>query len=144
MAELHREETETKHLWGEVPRGYSSMSRASGRSSAPAPLKNRRQRNLDLVNSDTAQRVQHLERTMRDKIYQKTKNVVKRSGLTQAYRQFTDGHEFSKIDRENFGLGINQRLNLGWTPSELDMMFQRYDKDGDGVISFKEFYRCQS
>ena len=125
MAELHREETEAKHLWGEVPRGYSNMSQRSGRSSAPPPKKNRRVRNLDIVKSETAQPVQMLERTLRDKIYQRTKNVVKRSGLTQAYRQFTDGHDFSEVDRANFGLGVNQRLNLGWSERELDMMFER-------------------
>merc|ERR1719163_557232 len=87
----------------------------------------------------TAADLKQAEKQMQYKIYERTMCKAKRNSLGMAYSLFTDGMEFPQIDGANFEYAVNTRLNLGWGPDMCERMFQHFDRDRDGIISFDEF-----
>ena len=110
MAELEKEEKEANAIWGVGGSRMGSRmgSNMSGRSTSlgsragskhlpykPGPQNNNHRKRVEVPQS--AQDIKRMEVALRDKIYQKTNNVAKRSGLTMAYRCFTDGYDYPKV-----------------------------------------------
>merc|ERR1711988_553984 len=143
MAELEREEQEARAIFGDKMRQSMTAKGVTRGSTGIMSAGATRSRSRTAKGPGTAtaatSNLKKYEADLRHKLYQKTSNIVKRSGLTDAYKVFVTGVDFPDVDRVNWEYGINSRLNLGWPPEVLEGMFQRYDKDRDGVISFEEF-----
>jgi Ca2+-binding EF-hand superfamily protein len=78
---------------------------------------------------------QMLEKILRQKIVEKTKSGG--AELLRLFRQFDkDGNQ--AIDREEFKATL-KIYNLDLEDDDLDMMFNRYDQDKDGLINYYEF-----
>lgn len=80
-----------------------------------------------------------LEKNMHEKINLRTLAKPKRQGLGACYRLFSQ-EQNDPVTLETF-IRTLTRLHVVFAPETAKELFNRYDKDGDGVISFVEFQR---
>jgi len=78
-----------------------------------------------------------LERQVMAKLDQRVNTSTKQLGLRQAFRLFAkDG--CSSISRNDWNKGLRQ-LGFVLNPQDAAALFDKYDRDADGRVSYKEF-----
>jgi len=78
-----------------------------------------------------------LERLLMEKLESRVSSKAKQLGARQSFKLFSKGCK-TWIERQEF-IQCLRYLGFLWSPEEIDQLFRRYDKNGDGVIDYKEF-----